>query len=106
MKRKLVAVILVLSVVIPLHASESDAWSFVGGSVVGWLFAKHQIQQVSPSVVYIQPQYKMYAPPPYYVTPMYGNQCPILDGVQTVPILTTNRYGYHERVGCGYPGGW
>lgn len=90
----------------PVHASESDVWHFIGGSVVGWWASQHTMQSNSSGVVYVQPQYQMYAPPPQYMTPMYGHQCPILDGIQTVPILKTNRYGYHERVGCGYVSGW
>jgi hypothetical protein len=106
MKRILIVAMLSPSISMPAYASESDVWSFVGGSVVGWLVAQHSIKPATPIVVTVQPQYQMYSPPPQYVTPMYGNQCPILDGVQTVPILKTNRYGYYERVGCGFIGGW
>lgn len=51
------------------------------------------------AMAYSRPYYG----PPQHIAPMYGNQCPIVNGYQTVPILTTNQYGYQERVGCGYP---
>lgn len=78
-----------------------DAYrGFAGGMIVGAVIGPI-FRPAPPPVIIYQPA-PVYAPPPP-VTQMYGNQCPIVDGYQTVPILKTNRYGYPERVGCGYP---
>lgn len=103
---KALLVLLALIVTTPAHADGSDAGWLLGGVVLGNILS----QPRQPQTIYVyppqQPQYRMYAPPPQYITHFEGNQCPIVDGQQTVPIYQHNRYNYLERVGCGIAGGW
>jgi hypothetical protein len=103
---KYIIALLLVATITPAqaHGDDGAGW-LLGGIVLGNIMSR----PAPPQTVYVyppQPQYRMYAPPPRYITHFEGNQCPIVDGVQTVPILQTNRYGYMERVGCGTPGGW
>jgi hypothetical protein len=84
------------------HNHNGAAIVLLGGIIIGGLLA-------SPSYAQPQPSYQpYYAPQTVYVervpgAPMYGDQCPIVNGYQTYPIYQTNVYGYQERVGCGFP---
>lgn len=81
------------------YGYNGDAYrGFAGGVIVGAIIGP--IFRPAPPTVIYQPAPVYSAPAP--VAPLYGNQCPIVNGYQTVPILKTNRYGYPERVGCGY----
>jgi len=112
MSKLIVALMMSVTVVGTAHAGESEVWAAIGGGMLGYIIRDNQAPRhyhPHTTIIYQNAPPVVYAPPPvvYYqsprpVTPLYGNTCPIVDGVQTVPILQTNRYGYHERVGCGY----
>ena len=102
---KYIIALLIAATITPAYADGSDAGWLLGGIVIGNILT----QPRQPQTVYVYPptpRYRMYAPPPQYITHFEGDQCPIVDGVQTVPMYNTNRYGYLERIGCGTAGGW
>lgn len=76
------------------YNNHNHGGNYAPAIILGTILFGAAVINSQPRPVYVQP-----AP----VAPMYGDQCPYVNGYQTVPIIQYNRYGYPERVGCRYP---
>ena len=89
------------------HHHHNRGWStgdVVAATIIGGVITGAIIQSPQPRVVYEQARV-VYVERPVQRIPgamMMNGRCPIVDGIQTVPVYVTNVYGVIENAGCGY----